>query len=314
MMQPIRFRMGASEWGILILLSILWGGSFFFLEVALGELPPLTLVLCRVGLSALLMVAFMAITRRTMSKHRGLWPALFLLAALNNAIPFSLFAYAQTHIASGLASILNATTPLWGVIVAHFLTADEKATPAKLAGVSIGILGVAIMIGGDLWTRLDGDLTAQLACLVATFSYALAGVYGRRFRTWGVGPLEVATGQLIAATVLILPLALLIETPWHLPFPGTQTLLALAGLALLSTTVAYFLYFSLIQRAGATNALLVTLLIPATAILLGTLVLGEVLRPRHWAGMAFIAAGLAAIDGRLFDRFRRRPVGPAQTG
>ena len=314
MMQPIRFRMGASEWGILILLSILWGGSFFFLEVALGELPPLTLVLCRVCLSALLMVAFMAITRRTMSKHRGLWPTLFLLATLNNAIPFSLFAYAQTHIASGLASILNATTPLWGVIVAHFLTADEKATPAKLAGVSIGILGVAIMIGGDLWTRLDGDLTAQLACLVATFSYALAGVYGRRFRTWGVGPLEVATGQLIAATVLILPLALLIETPWHLPFPGTQTLLALGGLALLSTTVAYFLYFSLIQRAGATNALLVTLLIPATAILLGTLVLGEVLRPRHWAGMAFIAAGLAAIDGRLFDRFRRRPVGPAQTG
>jgi drug/metabolite transporter (DMT)-like permease len=306
--------MGASEWGILILLSILWGGSFFFLEVALGELPPLTLVLCRVCLSALLMVAFMAITRRTMSKHRGLWPTLFLLATLNNAIPFSLFAYAQTHIASGLASILNATTPLWGVIVAHFLTADEKATPAKLAGVSIGILGVAIMIGGDLWTRLDGDLTAQLACLVATFSYALAGVYGRRFRTWGVGPLEVATGQLIAATVLILPLALLIETPWHLPFPGTQTLLALGGLALLSTTVAYFLYFSLIQRAGATNALLVTLLIPATAILLGTLVLGEVLRPRHWAGMAFIAAGLAAIDGRLFDRFRRRPVGPAQTG
>ncbi len=311
MMQPIRYRMGAGEWSILVLLSIMWGGSFFFLEIALVEIPPLTLVLCRLGLSALLMVLFMRFTRRAMPRRPGLWPALFLLAALNNAIPFSLFAYAQTHIAGGLASILNATTPLWGVIVAHVLTSDEKATPAKLGGVVAGIAGVAVMIGGGAFTGSGGNMLPQLACLAATLCYALAGVYGRRFRGWGVRPLEVATGQLIAATLLILPLALLVETPWHLPAPGLRTLLAVAGLAILSTTVAYFLYFSLIERAGATNALLVTLLIPVTAILLGTLVLGEVLRPRHWAGMALIAAGLVAIDGRLFDRFRRSL---AQTG
>ncbi|WP_332818542.1 DMT family transporter [Sphingopyxis sp.] len=307
MMQPIRYRMEAGEWSILILLSVMWGGSFFFLEIALDELPPLTLVLCRLGLSALLMVLFMAFTRRAMPRRPGLWPALFLLAALNNAIPFTLFAYAQTQIASGLASILNATTPLWGVIVAHLLTSDEKATPAKLGGVLAGIAGVAVMIGGDALDWRGGTMLAQLACLGATLCYALAGVYGRRFRAWGVRPLEVATGQLIAATLLILPLALFVETPWHLPVPGMRTLFAVAGLAILSTTVAYFLYFSLIERAGATNALLVTLLIPVTAILLGTLVLGEILRPRHWAGMALIAAGLAAIDGRLIDRFRPDP-------
>lgn len=302
---PINTRMGSAEWTMLLLLSVLWGGSFFFLEVALREVPPFTLVLCRVGLSALMMLGFFAVTRRSMPRRRGLWPALFLLAALNNAIPFSLFAYAQQHIASGLASILNATTPLWGVIVAHLCTTDERATPAKFAGVGAGIAGVAVMIGGTPLSAIGSSLPAQLACLAATLCYAIAGVYGRRFRAWDVAPLQVATGQLVAGTILILPVALFVETPWRLAMPGTSTLLAIAGLALLSTTVAYFLYFSLIARAGATNALLVTLLIPVTAILLGTLVLGEILLPRHWAGMALIALGLAAIDGRIFDRFRR---------
>lgn len=306
MTAPINFRMGTTEWGMLILLPILWGGSFFFLGVALREVPPFTLVLARLALSALLMLAFMAVTRRAIPRRAGLWPALFLLALLNTALPFSLFAYAQTEIASGLASILNATTPLWGVIVAHLFTPDEKATRAKLVGVAAGIAGVAVMIGGSAFSGPNASLPAQLACLGATFCYALAGVYGRRFRDWGVGPLDVATGQLIAGALLILPVALLIDAPWRLALPGATTLFAVAGLALLSTTVAYFLYFSLIARAGATNALLVTLLIPVTAILLGTLLLGETLLPRHWAGMALIAAGLVAIDGRLFDRLRAR--------
>ena len=301
---PVNLHMGAAEWGILGLLSILWGGSFFFLEIALREVPPFTLVLARLGLSALLMLAFMAVARRAMPRRPGLWRALFLLALLNTALPFSLFAYAQTEISSGLASILNATTPLWGVIVAHLFTVDEKATPVKLVGVAAGIAGVAVMIGGGAVSGVGASLPAQLACLGATFCYALAGVYGRRFRAWGVGPLDVATGQLVAGAILILPIALLVDAPWQLSLPGTATLLAIAGLALLSTTVAYFLYFSLIARAGATNALLVTLLIPVTAILLGTLLLGEMLLPRHWAGMALIVVGLAAIDGRLFDRLR----------
>ena len=303
MTAPINLRMGAAEWGMLILLSVLWGGSFFFLGVALREVPPFTLVLARLGLSSLLMLGFMAATRRAMPRRAGLWPALFLLALLNTALPFSLFAYAQTQIASGLASILNATTPLWGVIVAHLFTSDEKATPAKLAGVCAGLAGVAVMIGGAALSGIGTNLSAQLACLGATLCYALAGVYGRRFRAWGVGPLDVATGQLIAGTLLILPVALFVDAPWRLALPGTTTLLAIGGLALFSTTVAYFLYFSLIARAGATNTLLVTLLIPVTAILLGTLLLGEVLLPRHWVGMALIAAGLVAIDGRLVDRF-----------
>ena len=303
MTAPINLRMGAAEWGMLILLSVLWGGSFFFLGVALREVPPFTLVLARLGLSSLLMLGFMAATRRAMPRRAGLWPALFLLALLNTALPFSLFAYAQTQIASGLASILNATTPLWGVIVAHLFTLDEKATPAKLTGVCAGLVGVAVMIGGAALSGIGTNLSAQLACLGATLCYALAGVYGRRFRAWGVGPLDVATGQLIAGTLLILPVALFVDAPWQLPLPGTTTLLAIGGLALFSTTVAYFLYFSLIARAGATNTLLVTLLIPVTAILLGTLLLDEVLLPRHWVGMALIAAGLVAIDGRLVDRF-----------
>src|SRR3546814_3306957 len=186
---------------------------------SLREVPPCTLVLARLGLSALLMLGLRAASRRVSPRRAGLWRAGFLLALLNTALPFSLFAYAQTQIASGLASILNATTPLWGVIVAHLFTPDEKATPAKLVGVGAGIAGVAVMIGGGALSGIGASLSAQLACLGATFCYALAGVYGRRFRAWDIGPLDVATAQLFAATLLLLPFALFVDAPWPLSLP-----------------------------------------------------------------------------------------------
>ena len=298
--------MSGRDWAILLVLSVLWGGSFFFIEIAVETVRPLTLVLIRVSIAAAALWLFLFARRQRLPVPPGALLAFLILALLNNVLPFVLFAWAQKEIAGGLASILNATTPIWGVIVAHLFTADERMTSAKVAGVLLGFGGVALMIGPDFLGEIGTDVWAQLACLVATLSYALAGVYGRRFRGMGIPPVAVSTGQLTASALVMLPLVLLFESPWTGTAPAPEAWAALIALALVSTSLAYILYFQLLASAGATNSLLVTFLIPITAILLGALLLGEVLEPRHFAGMALIGAGLAAIDGRLLrGRFRR---------
>lgn len=301
-------EMSGRDWAILLALSVLWGGSFFFLAVALRELPPITIMLLRVSLGALPLLLFQIFRREALPADPRIWGMFVVLGLLNNALPFVLYAFAQLRIESGLASILNATTPLWGVLVAHFLTRDERATPGKIAGVLLGFGGVAAMIGAG--TRLGGEALAILMCLGATLSYAFAAVYARRFRPLGIPPLTVATGQLIGASLLLLPLSLVLERPWAIAPPSAETWAAIAGFALICTSFAYWLYFRLLASAGATNALLVTFLIPVTAILLGALVLGEKLEPRHYAGMALIALGLTAIDGRPFRRLVPRASVP----
>ena len=296
--------MNGRDWAVLLFLSVLWGGSFFFIEIALGSVPPLTLVLIRVALAGAVLWAVLLAQRERLAVPPGAASAFLVLALLNNVVPFILFAWAQQAISGGLASILNATTPIWGVIVAQIFTADEKATPAKIAGVVLGFAGVAVMIGADFLGQIGVGVLAQLACLVSTLSYALAGVWARRFRTMGVPPMAVATGQLTAAALVMLPLVLLFEPPLRAAMPTAAAWGALLALALFCTSLAYILYFRLIASAGATNALLVTFLIPVTAIGLGILILHDSLEPRHLAGLALIAAGLAAIDGRLL-RWRR---------
>lgn len=300
MTATIQQRMGPREWLIFGVLSLVWGGSFFFIEISLRSFPPFTLVLLRASTAAAALLLILGITRRNLPASPRIWRAFFTLGALNIALPFVLVAWGQTHIPIGLASILNATTPLWGVVVAHAFTVDEKASPGKIAGVVSGIAGVAVMMGGDALAGLGDNLLAQLACVGAALSYALAGVYGRRFKAMEVGPIEVAAGQLITAAILMLPLAMIFDAPWRLPTPLLQSIAAMAALALVSTAFAYILYFRLIERAGATNSLLVTFVIPIPAILLGTFLLGETLAPKHYAGMALIGLGLAAIDGRPF--------------
>lgn len=224
---------------------------------------------------------------------------LFGIGLVNNALPFSLIVWGQIHIASGVASILNATTPLFTVIVAHYFTGDEKMSWARLLGVLIGFAGVVIMIGSDTLQPLGVNVFAQLAILLAAFCYAVSGVYARRFRQMGISPMATATGQLTASSIILLPAMLIADQPWTLPMPGAATIAAILALASLSTALAYILYFKILGSSGATNVLLVTFLVPVSAILLGVFVLGETLYLKHFIGMALIGAGLAAIDGRL---------------
>ncbi|MBS4046709.1 MAG: DMT family transporter [Alphaproteobacteria bacterium] len=297
--------MTARVWLLLMALSILWGGSFFFIGVAVQALPPFTIVAARVGLAMLVLLVVLRAMRIELPRGGALWLAFIGLGLLNNVIPFTLFVWAQAQIPSGLASILNATTPISTVLVAHAFTTDEKLTPNRMLGVLLGFAGVAVMLGPDLLAGLGDNLLAQGACLLATLSYACAGVYGRRFRQLGIAPMVTAAGQFIVSTALMLPLALLVEQPWRLPFPGWPAVAAVVGLAVVSTALAYVIYFRIMSAAGS-NVNLVTLLVPVSAILLGVLVLGETLLPRHLAGFGVIALGLAAIDGRLLARLRQK--------
>ena len=295
----INQTMSAKDWSMLLMLSFLWGGSFFFIGVAVTELPPLTIVTLRVGLAAIILWIFFLVSGQDVPKSVRLWRTFFVLGLLGNAIPFSLIVWGQTHIASGLASIINATTPLFTILIAGTLLSDERITGGKLIGVALGILGVAVLIiGPSRMIEITSDTTAQLAVVGAAISYGFATVYGRRFKAMGISPLTTVIGQVTTATVILLPLALILERPDQLSNPSIQVWLAVFSLAAFSTVLAYILFFRILSSAGATNVVLVTFLVPITASLLGWLVLDEQLYIEHFIGMVFIGLGLASIDGR----------------
>ncbi|MCO5145413.1 MAG: DMT family transporter [Aquamicrobium sp.] len=296
------------EWAMLLVLAAVWGGSFFFNGIAVRELPVFTIVVARVALAALILYALLRLAGDALPRAPRIWRAFFVMGLINNVVPFSLIVWGQQHIASGVASILNASTPLFTVVLAHFLTGDEKMSAGRVAGVVTGFAGVAVMIGLDAAQALGAHVAAQALCLAAAISYAFAGIYGRRFGAMGLSPMATATGQVTASSLLLVPLVLVVDRPWTLAMPGMATFAALAGVAALSTALAYVLYFRILASAGATNLLLVTFLIPVSAILLGVLFLDEMLLPRHVAGMALIGLGLSAIDGRPWRALWPQPA------
>ena len=300
MLTAVNTIMNRREWALLVTLSVLWGGSFFFAEIALESLPPLTIVTLRVGLAAITLWLVVLALKLPIPNSTPIWIAFLTMGLLNNVLPFSLIVWGQSQISSGLAAILNATAPLFGVIVAGILLRDESATPIKLTGVFVGFTGVIVIM--DLLSIATNSLLAQLAILVATLSYACASVYGRRFKATGLNPILVAAGQVTGSTLLLLPIALWVDGNNPYANVPAQVWAAIISLAVFSTAAAYILYFKLLASAGATNILLVTLLVPVSAILLGWLFLEESLQTPHVIGMAMIALGLSAIDGRLWRR------------
>ena len=305
MSATIENTMSPRVWAMLLTLSVLWGSSFFFVEVVVSVLPPLTIVLARVGFAAITLWIVIAMLGVAIPKSSKAWLALFGMGLLNNVIPFSLIVWGQTQIPSGLASIFNATTPLFTVVIAGLLLTDERLTSAKLVGVFVGLLGTAYMIGPSALSGLGDDAMAQLAIIGASISYGFAGIFGRRFKPMGLSPITTAAGQVTASTVILVPFVFLIDQPFQLPMPGLDIWASLLGLAVFSTALAYILYFKILSVAGATNLTLVTFLIPVSAILLGYLVLEERLEVSHYIGMAIIGLSLSIIDGRLWKKLRR---------
>ena len=294
----IERRMGPAEWAMLIALSAIWGGSFYFYAVALKELPTLTIVFLRVLLGTSALWLIILALRLPLPGTRQIWRDFIVMGLINNVIPFSLIVWGQREVASGLAAILNATTPFFTILIANSLTQDEKLSWPRLVGALTGLVGVAAMIGVD--SIAANHLAAELAIVGAAISYGFASVFGRRFG--GLPPLVTAAGQTSGSTLLLLPMVLAIDLPWRLETPGTATFLAVLGLAWPCTALAYLLYFTILKRSGATNIVLVTFLVPVSAIILGIVFLGEALGLHHIMGMAAIAVGLALIDGRLLPQ------------
>lgn len=294
--------MGPAEWSMLIALSMLWGGSYFFVELALREWSPLLIVGVRVAIATLVIWAIVFAAKWPVPRTAAAWLAFFVMGLLNNVFPFLLIVWGQTEVTSGLAAILNASTPIFAVIVAGIFLTDERTTAGKLFGAILGFLGVAVLIGPDALTGLDANLLAQLAILAAALSYAFAGVYARRFPAMRINPIVAAAGQLLMSSLVMFVLILAFDTPAQVLTASATVWVAVGAMAVLSTGLAYILYFRLIATAGATNALLVTLLIPVTAILLGSTFLGERLDALHFAGMAVIGLALIVIDGRVWSR------------
>lgn len=285
------------EWGLLILLSAIWGGSFYFFAILIKELPVFTIVFFRVFLAtaALWIVVFASGLKPPDSWAK--WKNYFVMGLLNNVIPFSLIVWGESRVTPGLGAVLNATTPFFTVLVAHVFTTNERLSWNRLAGALVGLLGVAALVGIDAVKTLGSDLMFQLAFILASAFYGVSSVWARRFSN--MPPIVNAASQTSASAVLMLPLMLFFDRPWTLPMPSNLAIISQLGLSLLCTAVAYILFFTILKRAGSTNISLVTFLVPISAIILGAALLNEYITLNHILGMLVIGAGLALIDGRI---------------
>ncbi len=294
-------RLDAKGWGMLLLLSILWGGSFLFVEIGLEELPPVSIVAFRVTFAAIAAIILLKVTSQPFPRDFSLWRSFLLMGLVNNVMPFMLIVWGQQYVLGGVAAILNASTPVFAVLVAQVFTSDEKLTLEKTVGLIVAIIGVVIVIGLDVVANFSMNNLGQFAILAAGISYAVASVFGRRFGKAGIAPLTVTTGQLTIATLVLVPLAFWFDGDLLQRSMSLRVVWAMIGLAIVSTTLAYLLYFKLIATAGATNATLVTILVPVSAIVLTWALLGEQLPSSALEGMLVIAAGLLILDGRILQ-------------
>jgi drug/metabolite transporter (DMT)-like permease len=294
-------RLNAAAWGLLVLLGLIWGGSFFFARIAVHDVPPLTLVFLRLSIAAIALHACLAGRLGIYPLLKARWREFAILGLINNALPHALIFYGETEIGAGLAAVLNATTPIFTVLIANYATVDEKLSAAKVAGCLVGFVGTVALVGPGMTTGGSAPLWAMLLPILAAVSYGFAVTYSKRFK--GVPAQVTAAGQLTASSLMMLPFSLFLDQPWTLAMPPLVSVLSVLALALVSTAFAYILYFRIVTLAGATNASLVTLLVPPGAILLGFVFLGERLSLPETAGIALIGLGLVILDGRAYRRF-----------
>ena len=292
---PLR-SLGITEWMLLVGLSILWGGSYLFMKLAVLTVPLFTIVLGRVSIAALALLIVLTISGTGIPKGRRIWLAFFGMGIFNNVIPMSLIVFSQNSISVGLASILNSITPLFTILVAHMTTNDERLTFRKLVGISFGIMGVVMLMGPELVDNFGVAALGEWACLGAALSYACANTFGRRFVQLGTKPMQTAFGQVVASTVILAPLVIVVDQPWTISNPGFLPVLSILALGLFCTALAYVIYFQILARSGATAIALVTFMIPPSAILMGWLALGEQISSQDFLGMSLIGVGLFSVN------------------
>lgn len=290
---------GPREWLLLTALSVLWGGSYLFMKIAVASLPVFVIVFGRVSIAAAMLALVLLATGHGIPRRREHWVAFFGMGLFNNVLPMSLIVFGTHSINAGLASIINAMTPLFTIVMAHLVTHDERLSVYKIAGVILGLCGVIVLIGPGLLFSVDGSTIGELACLTAALSYASANIFGRRFVRLGLKPLQIALGQVTASTIILFPI--LLAQNWNdvIEHFALTAVVCVLALGILCTGMAYVIYFAILNRSGATAVALVTLMIPPSAIALGAVFLDETLTSQQMIGMMLIGAGLVAVNRRI---------------
>ena len=290
-------NMTPRTWLLMLLLGLIWGGTFFLSEILLHELSPFQIVFHRVSIAALVMVLYITIKGIALPKDGRTWLALAVMGLLNNAIPFSAIVFGQQYITGGMASILNSTTAFFGVMLSGIFLKEEAITMPKVIGVIMGILGVIIIMGFDTLSSLSLTNIGQILIILSSISYAFASIWGK-FQVKNLGVEVTATGMLITSSVWMFILATMVE---GLPFEALsmRSTLSLLTFAILCTSVAYLLYFAILKQAGAANLTLVTIIIPPFALILDAVALGEMVSLQELIGFAIISLGLLVISGKL---------------
>ena len=291
--------MKSIDWLRLVFLSLLWGGSYIWIELALVSTSPVSIVFIRISVAAICLIIFCVITKIKLNLNKDLIIIFFIMGLLNNVIPFNLIAWGQTQTTASVSSILNATTPLFTVIVANYWPNGEKATIARISGVLLGIIGVTVLIGFNM-SDMSNSVLGQSAILVAAISYAFSALVGKKLRS--INPILAAAGMLTASSIFFLPIVLMIENPFLIEI-NQQTIISLLGLSILSTAIAYIIFYKLIASIGS-NVMLVTLLMPISAILMAIIFLNEELQYQHILGLILVLIGLLLVDGRILKIFK----------
>jgi drug/metabolite transporter (DMT)-like permease len=297
-------RLGAVEWGLIALQSMLWGSSYFFIAVVQSEVPALTMAALRTVPAATVLLVIVLSLGYRLPATLAEWRLFVGFSAFNTVLPFLLIVWGQSRTSGGMAAILNATAPLFGIFLAHVLTHDEKLSWTKAAGIAVGIAGVGILMGRDVLAGASADLLARLALIASPFCYVCANIFVRR-RLGSYPPFVIAAMQMLGAIFVATPLALAIDRPWGQPAPSVRALGAVVAMGVFGSALASLCHFTVLQRAGATNASLVTLVMPLTPVALGGLFLGERLSATDLAGALIVAAALLIIDGRPVAAVRR---------
>jgi drug/metabolite transporter (DMT)-like permease len=301
-MTPQRI-ISSRTWAELFVLALIWGGVFLAVRLALDEVPFVTSVAHRVFWAAIILWIYVWLRGLSVPRDRRTWIALLVMGCLNNVIPFSLMAWGQLHIESGLASVFNSATAIFGVIIAALILADERLTTRKVVGSLIGFFGVATAIGLESLRNFDIISLAQLAVVAGTISYGFAGVWAR-INLSALTPQVAAAGMLTGSSIVMVPAAFVIDGVPSFDLSATA-LGAIAYNVIFATAGAYLLYYRILAAAGSANLMVVTLLMPPISIMLGALALDETLSTNVYVGLAFLALGLTILDGRVLARLRR---------
>jgi drug/metabolite transporter (DMT)-like permease len=280
------------EIALLALLATLWGASYSFIKLGVATIPPLTLIAARTLIAGMLLLAIMRWRGLSLPRDAATWRRFLFQACLNSVVPFTLIAWAERTLDAGLATILNSTSPIFTFLLTFAITQHEALTARRLFGVLAGLAGICLIVGVQALGGLGQQLAAQIATVVATICYAGAAIFSRGFRD--LDPMAPAAGSLLCGAVILIPISLGVDQPWTLA-PSMSSMLALLGLSVFSTALAFVIYFRLIQTLGSVGTTAQAYLRVPIGVALGVLFLGESLSPTAWVGLGCVVVGVAAM-------------------